>query len=277
MILSSFLVIWNTVGDSREEPSPLAIGLALALAFFLLVVAPIIGLAQSIGKLPPRKIKPRYKLYLAEIPLYRHLNPKGKQRFEKRVQYFINQKQFIPRSKGLVIDDRKKALIAGTAVELTFGFARFNFDHFQRILIYRDNYYSKISQQYHQGEVNIRGLIVLSWTNFEKGNADREDGINLGVHEIAHALKLENKIINRDHSFIQPKDYKDFQMAYKSFIEGYGNAHGFLRDYAKTNIHEFFAVCCENFIERPKEFQSKVPALYRLMVRILRQDPASIY
>lgn len=276
MILNYFLVIWTAASNNGEEPHALVYVLAFLLAFGLFVVWPVIGILQWIGSLPPLRIKPQNKIYLGEIPFYNNLNPPLKKTFERRVQYFINQKQFISRSRELVIDDRKKVLIAATAIELSFGLGRFVYDHFKRILIYSDDYYSNISKQYHQGEVNIRGLIVLSWSNFEKGNSNRSDGINLGVHEMAHALKLENKIANRNYNFISPADYQHFSEAYLGFCSGYGEGHGFLREYAKTNIHEFFAVSCENFIERPLEFRRNAPGLYRIMTRILRQDPARL-
>jgi len=267
--------------SSNEPVSPagrtLGIILAAILFALLFLVFPIMLISEWLGMVPARKIRARYRMYLGEFPIYNQLNPKEKVRFEKRVQTFINQKKFIPRSKGLVIDDRKKCMIAGTAVELTFGLGKFNFDHFKTILIYSDNYYSQISKQYHQGEVNIRGLIVLSWSNFEKGNSDRRDGVNLGVHEIAHALKLENKIVNRNYNFIDSRDYRAFEECFQTFSSGYGGGQGFLRDYGKTNIHEFFAVCCENFIERPREFKRKAPDIYMIITRILNQDPATYH
>lgn len=223
----------------------------------------------------PNKIAGQFLPYLREIPFYQKLGSRRKREFERRVQLFINQKEFISRGHGFLVDFRMKTLIAATAVEITFGFKRFTFDHFSKILIYPTDYYSRIKRRYHRGEVNPNGLIVLSWSAFEEGHADREDGLNLGIHEIAHAFKLENKIVNRNYEFIDEDSYCAFQEAFRSYAKGYGEGHGFFRDYAKTNIHEFFAVCCENFIERPHEFKRNAPSLYRIMSRILRQDLAN--
>lgn len=220
----------------------------------------------------PNKIEGQFLPYLNEIPFYQKLGSADKREFERRVQLFINQKEFISRAQGFIVNYRMKTLIAATAVEITFGFKRFTFDHFSKILIYPSDYYSTINRRYHRGEVNPHGLIIMSWAAFEEGHSDRSDGINLGVHEIAHAFKLENRIVNRNYEFIDEHSYRAFQEAYRSFAAGYGEGHGFLRDYAKTNIHEYFAVCCENFIERPDAFKSSAPNVYRVMTKILRQD-----
>lgn len=230
---------------------------------------------QWVSNTYPNKIEHQFLPYLKEIPFYQKLGSARKREFERRVQLFINQKEFISRAQGFIVNFRMKTLIAATAVEITFGFKRFTFDHFSKILIYPSDYYSRINRRYHRGEVNPHGLIILSWSAFEEGHSDRNDGINLGVHEIAHAFKLENKIVNRNYEFIDEETYCAFQEAFRSFSSGYGEGHGFLRDYAKTNIHEFFAVCCENFIERPTQFKRNAPSLYRVMSRILRQDLAS--
>jgi len=141
-------------------------------------------------------IQERYKLPLQKyFKYYNALNPTDKKLFENRVQKFINLKQFIPRGMEKVTDEMK-ALIAGSAIQLMSGFPKIYFAHFRRILVYPDNYYSDISMQYHKGEVNMGGLIVLSWKNFVDGYIDQTDGRNLGLHEMAHALRLENAIRN---------------------------------------------------------------------------------
>lgn len=263
--------------DNETEGIPLGLELfMLGLAFLLLIALPLLTLWKGIWVNYPPYLQNKYKPYLEEIPLYHRLNESQKRDFERKVQRFIAQKKFISRSDNLKISPRKKALIAGTAIELTFGFKRFDFAHFDRILIYENDYYSKITKQYHRGEVNIKGFVVLSWAAFEEGNADREDGINLGVHELAHAIKLENKIVNRNYRFISKPDYRQFLNFYKEFAAKPHSTNDFLRKYGKTNIHEFFAVCCENFIERPEEFEAKMPDLYRHLCKLLRIDPIRI-
>lgn len=263
-----------------EEPitGPQTVGIifALIMAVLLLVVMPLSYLFQGLTKYRAWRLKPRYKSHLQKLNYYRQLKPQHRKRFEIRVQKFINQKKFISRSKSLIVSDEMKVKIAASAVELTFGWKDFRFEHFERILIYPDDYYSKISKRYHRGEVNPGGIIVLSWKAFEEGYADPMDGINLGIHEMAHALKLENTIHNADYQFISDKQGLSIEMAYDKLRNGMSPLEGFFRAYAKSNVHEFFSVSCENFLERPEEFQSTDPQYYALLCAILRQNPLDL-
>lgn len=223
------------------------------------------------------KVKSSYKKELEEnFTYYQQLDQFSKKRFEARVQSFIRAKQFVPRAYTHVSDEMK-ALIAGAAVQLTFGFKEITFKHFKKILIYRDDYYSKITRQYHQGEVNMRGFIVLSWRNFVLDYRDDSDGKNLGLHEMAHALRLENAISNGEFGFIDKRLIQDFdQLATDEIMKMRGGRGKFFRAYGATNLHEFFAVAVENFFERPLEFKEYHEQLYLCLSKLLKQDPLEL-
>jgi hypothetical protein len=48
-----------------------------------------------------------------------------------------------------------------------------------------------------------------------------------------------------------------------------------MRWYGATNPGEFFAVATEVFFEQPYELQESEPALYDVLARFYRQDPAT--
>jgi len=220
------------------------------------------------------KIDPLYKAPLRKYSkFYQQLNPSDKTIFEKRVQKFINQKQFIARGMEKITDEMK-ALIAGAAIQLTFGHPSIYFAHFRRILVYPDNYYSEISQRYHTGEVNMGGIIVLSWKNFVEGNIDYEDGKNLGLHEMAHALRLENAITNEEYGFLDDDLLMTWtDLCYREIEKMNEGKSDFFRFYATTNSQEFFAVAVENFFERSQEFKDWHPKMYNTLSKMLNQDP----
>ena len=87
------------------------------------------------------------------------------------------------------------ALLSATAIQVTFGFPRVYLSHFDKIYMFNDAYQSA-SGNYHYDEVNHQGSIILSWNNFVSGLSKVDDGLNLGLHEMAHALKIENSIQN---------------------------------------------------------------------------------
>lgn len=167
-------------------------------------------------------------------------------------------------------------LIGATIVMVTFGWKKIRLPHFKRILVYPNAYYSTISKTYHRGEVNPKlGIIVVSWNCFLEGISDDQDGVNLGIHEIAHALQLENLIkSNAESNFLDPVTFKEYSILAKQEVgKLISNQTSFFRKAGGINEHEFFAVALENFFERPHEFFNYNPTLYANIVRLLRQDP----
>lgn len=167
-----------------------------------------------------------------------------------------------------------KVLISASAVQLTFGFPKLQLSYFQNILVYPDAYYSTINRQHHKGEVNPRlRAIVLSWKYFVEGYLS-PDGRNLGLHEMAHALRLENRIMNKEYNFLDPGFLKEWESrAAHTMQEIRDGREDFFRGYGATDHEEFFAVAIENFFERPKLFAKKHPLTYQTMCRLLKQDP----
>ena len=204
---------------------------------------------------------------------YRSLPRKSKLIFVRRVERFIQLTQFVPRDMSHVSDEMK-VLIAASAVQITFGYEDVLLDHFSKIIVYPDQFFSSTSQRYHKGEVNPKfGTIVLSWKHFVEGYTYAE-GVNLGLHEMAHALQLENVILNQEYGFMSQKDIADWEKLAESEIEKIKSPdESFFRDYGGTNQHEFFAVAVENFFERPKAFESYHSTLYYSLCRLLRQNP----
>lgn len=207
---------------------------------------------------------------------YQMLSPGNKAKFERKVCNFLYSKRFIPRNIPEVTIEAK-ILIAASAVQLTFGLPSIYLQHFDKILVYPDQYYSSITKKYHKGEVNPRfGIIVLSWKNFVEGYINSDDSVNLGLHEMAHALRLENLIRNEEYQFFDEAVIKGFDAYAQNIcrnLEDYGN---FFRPYACTDEHEFFSVAIENFFERPQLFKEQVPKLYEILSRLLGQDPLKL-
>jgi hypothetical protein len=199
-----------------------------------------------------------------------------KRRFEARLISFIIRKKFIPRNFSEVTEEMK-IRISASAVQLTFGLPEIYLSHFDYIIIYPDRYYSEINKTYHQGEVNPRyRAIVLSWKDFDD-TSSINDGRNLGLHEMAHALHLENTIRNDEFEFLPEKALKNWDIACKEEIKMIRSGlNTFFRSYAGTDEFEFFASAVEVFFENPTAFQNSKPALYQLLTELLKQDPLAL-
>jgi Mlc titration factor MtfA (ptsG expression regulator) len=216
-------------------------------------------------------------ILLKYFPYYQKLNSVNKARFELKVTNFIYGKRFVPRNVDEVTIEAK-VLIAASAVQLTFGLPDVYLRHFNKILVYPDNYYSMITRRYHKGEVNPRfGIIVLSWQAFIDGYINQTDSINLGLHEMAHALRLEDMIRSEEYRIFDETYLDEFDTwAEKICADASDGAPMFFRPYACTNKHEFFSVAIENFFERPRDFSEALPELYAVLVTLLRQDPLKV-
>jgi Mlc titration factor MtfA (ptsG expression regulator) len=212
-----------------------------------------------------RKLNEKQRFVLTnQFHFYNKLTPKHQRYFEHRVASFIVDKQFVGR-EGLIVTDEMKVLISATAVMLTFGFRDFYIGLISKIFIYPEIFYSTTNQEYHKGEFNPKlQVLVLSWKDFKNGFDIKNDNINLGIHEFAHAIHL-NSIKERDvSSTIFADTFKELttllsekEILRKELIES-----KYFREYAYTNQYEFLAVIIENFIETPTEFKTQFPEVY---------------
>ncbi len=208
------------------------------------------------------------------FPFYRQLDDPNQNRFAQRVANFIYGKRFIPRNIDEITVEAR-VLIAATAVQLTFGLTNVYLQHFNKILVYPNDYYSSITKKYHKGEVNPRfGIIVISWQSFVEGFVSPGDAVNVGLHEMAHALRLENLIRSADYKFFDADLIQKFDEHAMALCRVANWSETFFRPYACANEHEFFAVAVENFFERPREFKHAIPELYSILSKLLNQDPS---
>jgi MtfA peptidase len=166
-----------------------------------------------------------------------------------------------------------RVMVAASAIQITHGYPDVYLNHFETIILYTDEYYSNLTGKYHKGEVNTSGAIVLSWNHFKSGFKDMNDGRNLAMHEMAHALRLANLLDSEDFGFIDSTTMQSFeQLAGIEMNKIDESENTFFRAYGATNLQEFFSVAVECFFERTKEFQAYNPGLYVLMTKILKLD-----
>ncbi len=214
-------------------------------------------------------------LIVRYFAFYRRLSLSDKKRFEHRVKKFIENHNFVGR-EGVVVTERMKLFISSTAVMLTFGMRRYLFSEFDNIIIYPKDYFSQITKMQHKGETNPRyRTIVFSWNDFMEGIKVEDDNLNLGLHELSHALHftcLKRKnfaskyFINKfDELLLRLRDRRLQRKIVKS---------GYLREYGFKNKYEFLSVLIEHFFETPNEFKQKLPEIYNYVSQMLNLDTA---
>jgi MtfA peptidase len=222
----------------------------------------------------PRELAPFQQHTLHKyFEYYRNMPPQLQRVFRSRLAKFMRSKTFETRQE-LELKEEMKIMISACAIQLTFGLSDFRLNFFKRIMIYPEAYYSRITKQYHKGEVNANGLIVFSWKDFLAGYSNPHDNLNLGLHEFAHALfinyqKNHSNCINLDSYYSEWRRVGDAE-----FFKMRGRKENYLREYGSVNLMEFFAVCVEHFFETPHAFKSQLPELYQTLSKFLAQDPS---
>lgn len=218
---------------------------------------------------------------------YQKLSFQGKKKFIYRISRFNKDKKFVGR-QGLEVTFEMQVMIGGAAVQLTYGMENYQMNHIREIRVYPQSFYvpkhrvtgelpprTKEEMEFVRlrGKTSAGGMIGLSWKDFTEGYDVPDDNYNLGLHEMAHALKLSlNEGSDFDNKF---SFYLDDWMEIGSevFRKMGESSRSFLRAYGGTNMHEFFAVCIEHFFESPAQFKSKLPDLYNHLCFLLNQNP----
>jgi Mlc titration factor MtfA (ptsG expression regulator) len=227
----------------------------------------------------------RFRLYYGPVfhrflnykyKYYNTLPAKDKMRFLRLVRDHYEYFKFIPRS--VKITRAMKAIICSGASQLVMGLPPESLTYFERIIVYPDDYESNITRMRHKGEVNPgMKLIVFGWRGIMQGLDRPDDGLNLLLHEFAHALWLEHKITKDDYSVLENHLVDEFErLAYLEMDHLKSNEAHFFRRYAFNNIEEFFAVAVENFFERPHQFKAELPHFYNLLANMFRQTPHTL-
>lgn len=211
---------------------------------------------------------------LSRFPYYNLLSDKKKFRFLIRLHRFQKVKKFRG-GDGLIITEEMKVFTSASAVQLTLGLNYYTLEHFHTIIIYPGIFKAPLQDEWHKGHINLKGFIVLSWEHFKEGYETNADRLNLGLHEMAHALDLSRRIDSLQHYFTYYYS-KWLQVALLEFENISNERASFLRSYAGVNIHEFFAVCVEYFFEDPVGFRSHLPDIYKHMCLLLKQDTAAL-
>jgi len=194
----------------------------------------------------PRKLPPAYKQLLTRNdPFFRKLSPKLQKSYGSRLMKFLNDKEFEMRD-GLRLTDEMRLLIGSAAIKITFGLRNYEFDLFHTIIIYKDEFFSNVSQAYVKGETNASGVIVFSWKDLKFGESISDDSLHLGYHEFAHALFLEHLMDPYESAF--KEHYREWLVYLKNYDKlKEVREKQIFRDYAAVNEMEFFAVALENF------------------------------
>ncbi|WP_375325278.1 zinc-dependent peptidase [Flagellimonas sp. GZD32] len=224
---------------------------------------------------PVKRITARERLFILNfLKPFHDLTPAQRKEFLRRFAWFKSKKHFVFYGNIQNKEDIK-AYVSASAILLTLGLNDYRFEKsIRRVIIYPSKYYSRISRNHHVGEYNPRlRTLVFSAESLKDGFSIPNDNINLGIHEVAHALMIDTR---KKQSF----EAKRFKMGLLKMQEMYHSeefinrlaATSYFRDYGKTNFVEFFAVVAESFIETPETFKRNFPKLFEMVRTMFNFD-----
>jgi Mlc titration factor MtfA (ptsG expression regulator) len=213
-----------------------------------------------------------HDFYPRHLTYFNSLNAAERQEFVERSIY-IKKNLTYNSSPDLMVTENIKLLISASFTQITFGFDKFHLNNFDRIFLHPSVFYSRWVERDVKGLTIANGAIHWSWEDFVKGYMFSDDKLNLALHELAHALQIEYY----ENEDVETPEYEAWSALARAEINRMQMApdKAYLRAYAATNLHEFFAVCVEYFFEDALQFRERLPDLYRATCKVMNQDMAA--
>src|SRR4030095_6112299 len=220
---------------------------------------------------PPETANNYAAIIFRVMPYFSRLNDVNKQRFLKRVYNFRKIKSF--HFHGLEPAEEIEILVSAAAVQISFGLKNYLLPFFKEVYILSDAYQPLEGKELYIGHVSPTG-IYISWKHFVQGFADYSDGVNVALHEMAHALYHENFIKETGIDWDFRNDFDKLPAVFGPIMtQVIVQRKSYLRGYAFTNFQEFWAVSVEYFFENSQGLKDNLPQLYTILCDTLNQDP----
>lgn len=192
-------------------------------------------------------------------------------------------------ARGFALDDTVRVVIAAQAALLVLGLSLEHYRGVSGIIVHPTTLHTRGERPGPSpGTVSAdrlavvglaeggRGPVVLAWDQALAGAHRSEPGANVVLHEFAHKLDMLDGVV--DGTPVLGQDLRAEWVrvcseVYDDLVAGVPRPP--LRWYGATNPGEFFAVATELFFEQSRELQGLEPALYEVLLRFYRQDPAA--
>ncbi|NML22906.1 zinc-dependent peptidase [Pseudoflavitalea sp. G-6-1-2] len=206
----------------------------------------------------------------SQFPFFNKLSMEQRKLFAARVYLFSKSKNF--HFLGMETNADISTLVSAAAIQLTFGLPEFRFSYFEDIFIIKTAYTVGESNVPWAGHVTPQGIYV-AWDHVQRGYATENDGYNVGLHEMAHAMEYELAFgayaedPKLGYRFTQLKLWMN-----ENILNRTASDNSFLfSEQGRNNVHECWAESVELFFEKPAELRQAYPDLYERISLLLNQ------
>lgn len=190
------------------------------------------------------------------VSFYTTLTTTQQTQFIYKVQQFFDGKKFI--ICGTTPYKEMPILIAACAVQISFKLSDSSFSYFKNIIIQPKEYQSPHTENIIEGNV-YGNSITIGFENLVYDFKVYNDGHNVGLHEMAHALYVQS-IQVPTYDCINYNDNFAALILYAKNLISEGNFYGTIYPaYAFTNEQEFWACSVELFFEQPPSTAAALP------------------
>lgn len=239
---------------------------------FVVALALIFVLSPQIDwwwhkKRPPR-LRPKIQGLLERfLPYYQKLSESEKQRFRDRVALYMMAIDFQAKGMDDVPADLQ-AVVAASAVQLTFGQADFLLTPFEYIIFYPQPFPSpQYPEHFHASEIYEEdGVMIFSAEQLMKGFLQPMQFYPIGLHECAKAW--ERIHLQQDWPELGAAIWSDLQA-----ISGFSREA--IQRWINLDSIPVRPVSVALFFTFPERFQQHLPELYDQYSLIFNQHPAN--
>lgn len=217
----------------------------------------------------------KHRLWLQRhVPLYGSLDSDARERFERDVQFVLDEYTFQGVDGVEVTDPLRLGVAAGVAV-LLHGRPSWELPGGRTVLFYPDRFndaYTESAGAAYDGMAHQQGPIILTAPVVEESWV-AADGSNVVLHELAHRFDFDNEGADGVPSLIAPASTGDWQSLVRNEMRRVRNGRSLLRPYAAESPTEFFAVAVEAFFEQPERMVAHHAELFAALVSFFHLDP----
>jgi len=237
--------------------------------------------------------EPWHEVLRRNVAHYARLDDDEQRRLRELIQVFIAEKRW-EGCGGLTLTDEMRVTIAAQACLLVLELPHELYQDVETILVYPSavrrperapGVFIRSPDLIAQGDVallgeaHVHGPVVLAWDRVLRDGQRPHDGHNLVYHEFAHKLDMLDGSADGTPPLASRAELaswaKACESAFVALRESTARGEPTVLDaYGASNEAEFFAVATEHFFDRPRALREQLPALYAVLARFYRQDPA---
>lgn len=228
----------------------------------------------------------------SRISQYRTMPSHYRNKLDQLVRYFMNEKSF-EGCGGFDLDNEKKLIISALACIPLLGDVSNLYPNLRSVLVYPSDYRVSYSDygydgvvtegvEHRSGESWDQGTLVFSWSEILYDLRHPLDGSNIVFHECAHQLDYEWGATmgtlswrNNDKANSRASGIK---MAYEKLLSKIEKGQPVYVDgYASTDVHEFFAVMTETWLEQPGIIRRHWPEMEEILRGFYNFQPEALW